>query len=306
MILTAIFNCDLFTPGEHISQGLVLVEGRHIRAVGRSHAIPLPVNTRLLDAQGGRVTPGLIDLGGVESSDNKVEAQGTTSYLLRVSARDEQDLPRIREAAAGLPSPAGSARVLGLHLVGSRPLDNDIPPHWQDVWLAADATIKLVTFDAAVSDTTPMLDAGIRVALPAVWSSDSGGESDTGGYSIHGRVARWGLSEEITPETDIYHLATLDHVRSAEPALLRTLLSSHRLILVGSDAEPLNTRSIRQLMASADTDFASAAAAATLAPANFLDLPLGHLVAEAPADLICWTRHGDLAWTMVNGEIVSP
>jgi imidazolonepropionase-like amidohydrolase len=111
MSLTAIFNCDLFTPGEQIPQGLVLVEGSHIRLVGRSHEIPLPADTRLLDAQGGRVTPGLIDLGGMDSSNNKVEAQGITSYLLRASARDERDLQRISQAAASLPSPAGSAVV---------------------------------------------------------------------------------------------------------------------------------------------------------------------------------------------------
>jgi len=204
MSFTAIFNCDLFTPDQCVAQGLVLIERNQIRAVGHSHEIPLPADTRLLDAQGGRVTPGLIDLGGVSSVNQQMAARGVTS------------------------------------------------------------------------------------SVKAVWET------------------QWGIPDEVTIESGRYYLATIDHVRSANPSVLRTLLSSHHLILAGNEAEPLNTRSIRQLMASADTDFASALAAATLAPAKFLDLPLGLLAAGTPADLICWTRHGDLAWTMVNGEIVYP
>ena len=304
MSFTAIFNCDLFTPNEHIPQGLVLVEGNQIQAVGRSHEIPLPVDTRLLDAQGGRVTPGLIDLGGVEAIGNKLEVQGTTSYLLRVTARGEQDLQKISRTAASLPTPAGNARALGLHL--RLQLEGN-SPNWQDVWLASDATIKLVTLDAAVraSDVAPMLDAGIRVVSPTVLVSDRGGESYTGGVVDDARGARWGIPEDFTMDP-AYHLATLDHVRSADPSVFRPLLSSRHLILVRGEAKPLGTRSIRGLMALADTDFASALAAATLAPADFLNLPLGRLAAGTPADLICWTRHGDLAWTMANGEIIYP
>jgi hypothetical protein len=136
--------------------------------------------------------------------------------------------------------------------------------------------------------------------------SVSGGESDTGGFFDDDKVALWGIPEDSMVEPAVYHLATLDDIRSADPSVLLTLLSSHHLILVRSEFQLLSTRSIRGLMALADTDFASALTAATLAPASFLDLPLGRLAVDTPADLICWTRHGDLAWTMVNGEIVSP
>ena len=179
MPFTAIFNCDLFLPDMRISQGLVLIEGREIRAVGRSYDISLPTSTRLIDAQGGRVTPGLIDLGGVEFGGR------------------QQNL-------------------------------------------------------------------------------------------------------------STYRLATLDQLRSTDRSVLRSLLSSHHLILTGDSIQPLSTRSIRQLMALAETDFTKALTAATLAPAEFLGLPVGRLAAGAPADLICWTRHGDLAWSMVGGEIVHP
>jgi len=204
MTLTAIVNCDLYTPDEQIPQGLVLVEGSRIRAVGLSHEIPLPVQARLLDAQGGRVTPGLIDLGGPPSINNQMAARGITSCF------------------------------------------------------------------------------------------DNSGS------------AQWGLPEDSSTEPDRYHLAPLDHIRSADPSVLRILLSSHRLILIGSQVQPLSTRSIRGLMALAETDFASALSAATVAPASFLDVALGRLAVDTPANLICWTRHGDLAWTMVNGEIAYP
>ncbi len=204
MPTTAIFNCDLFTPDENIPQGLVLVEGRQIRAVGRSHEIPLPVNTRLIDAQGCRVTPGLIDLGGAPATTSEMAARGITS---------------------------------------------------------------------CINDVTKV---------------------------------QWGLPKESGPEPDRHYLATLEHVRSADPSVLRALLASHHLILTGSAAKPLSTRTIRQLMALADTDFAAALSAATLAPSRLLDLPFGRLTAGAPANLICWTRYGNLAWTMLNGGIVYP
>lgn len=304
MSYTAIFNCDLFTPDERIAQGLVLIEGREIRAVGRSYDISLPVNTRLIDAQGGRVTPGLIDLGGVESGGRQVEALGITSYLLRVSVRDERDLQKVEQAAATLPSPTHRARALGLHVVGSWLQENNSSAHWQDVWMASDATIKLMTrgFQPPGGGQDYAICRNFGDHLPEVHF----GDNDEGWTADDAQVALWGFPDKIEEASASHHLATLDHLRSTDRSVLRSLLSSHRLILTGDRAQPLSTRTIRQLMALADIDFAPALAAATLAPASFLGLPLGRLAAGAPADLICWTRHGDLAWTLVGGEIVHP
>ena len=127
----------------------------------------MPVHTGLIDAQDGRVTPGLIDLNGPPSTNKQTAARGITSCFDNIGA------------------------------------------------------------------------------------------------------AQWGLPEYISPELDCYYLATLDQIRSADPSVLRTLISFHRLILVGSEAQPLSTRSIRGLMALAETDFASALAAATVAAADF-------------------------------------
>ncbi len=295
---TAIFNCDLFTPDEHISQGVVLIEGREIQAIGRSYDIPLPTSTRLIDAQGGRVTPGLIDLGGM--IDSPMEARGTTSYLLRVSVRDERDLQKVGQTAAHLPSPRHRARSLGLHVVGSWLPNANNAPHWQDLWLASDATIKLISlrFQAPGGGQDYAICQNFGDHLPEIpsinWTT-----SDA-------QVALWGLPDSPEDSSSSHHLVTLDQLRSTDRSVLRSLLSSHRLILAGDNIQPLGTRSIRQLMALADTDFTNALAAATLAPAEFLGSPLGRLAAGAPADLICWTRHGDLAWAMVGGEIVHP
>jgi hypothetical protein len=304
MTYTAIFNCDLFTPDERIAQGLVLIEGCEIRAVGRSHEIPLPVNTRLIDARGGRVTPGLIDLGGVEWEGRRVEALGITSHLLRVSVHDESDLQKVERAAADLPSPTHSARALGLHVVGSWSPDANSSPHWQDVWTASDATVKLITlgFQSPGGGQDYAICRNFGDHLPEVGP----GDSDEDWTADDAQVALWGAPDKLEKTPASHLLATLDQLRSTDRSILRSLLASHRLILTGDRVQPLSTRSIRQLMALADIDFAPALAAATLAPASFLGSPLGRLAAGAPADLICWTRHGDLAWTMVNGEIVHP
>ncbi|HEY52218.1 MAG TPA: hypothetical protein G4N94_02040 [Caldilineae bacterium] len=297
MSYTAIFNCDLFTPDERIPQGLVLVEGSKIRAVGRSHEVALPATTRLLDARGGRITPGLIDLVGVTTGHDRAPARGITAHLIRVTLRTADDLAKISAVAAELMNPSVGSHVLGLHLVILWSQANGHLPHWQDVWIASDATVKLITLTATAlaSDTAAPPDGDVRLVV-------LDGLPD----GCDARVAVWGIPDEARAESTHHHLATLDHLRSADPAVLRALISSRRLILTSGRRGPLNTRSIRRLMALADIDFASALGPATLAPATFLGSPLGRLAPAAPADLICWTRHGDLAWTMVGGEFVHP
>jgi len=50
------------TGGPSIENGVVLVEGEEIRAVGRRGEVAIPGGARILDASGGSVLPGLADL----------------------------------------------------------------------------------------------------------------------------------------------------------------------------------------------------------------------------------------------------
>ena len=87
----AVINCDVHLPDKVLHQGLVLVEGGVIRAVGSSHEIPLPTNVRLIDARGGFVTPGLIDMARPSFATEAPEVQGVTAYLLAVAVATVAD-----------------------------------------------------------------------------------------------------------------------------------------------------------------------------------------------------------------------
>lgn len=57
----AIVNCRIATPDGEITSGALLIERGAIVAAGPDHAVTLPANARLLDAEKGRITRGPID-----------------------------------------------------------------------------------------------------------------------------------------------------------------------------------------------------------------------------------------------------
>lgn len=305
MTVTAILNCTLYTPDQVIPQGLVLVEDARIAAVGRSADVPLPVHTRLIDAEGGRLTPGLIDLVRFTAKNDAPERSGVTAYLSALPVRGESDLPALAGAAAALTRPASAARPLGLHLIGPWLPGCTSPPDWHDIWTAADAAIAMLTFDpvhAPPGTLDQLVAAGVRPVLLVGSEEIAGGSA--GAVAIRPRRA--------IPNTSApYLLATVDD----DPDLLVALwqqAAPDQFTLSGSAARPsraarpLAARSLRQLMAATAADFSAVLPALTRRPADLLGLPHGRIQPSAPADLLCWTRHGAIAWTMVNGEIVYP
>ncbi len=277
----AIVNCDLYTPDERIPQGLIWVEGDRMRAVGSSQQIALPPDAQLIDAQGGRLTPGLIDLCWRDEGSENPIAHGITSHTITLAVRSEEDLAVVAQAATALTRAPTSARPLGLHL---RLLDD--APAWDDLWIAADAAIALVTLSANHPRTPDLarrlLAAGVKIVL-------DGPAHDPFLHDllICGLAA---LAREGQAPSARYLFITADEAPHYSPA-------DDRLLLASGPNRPLSGPTLA---------FPHLLSAATRQPAAFLGLPHGRLAPGAPADLACWTRLGELAWVMVGGRVVFP
>lgn len=300
MSALAIINCDIYTPGDYIPRGLVLIDGAKIRAVGRSPDIPLPIDTRLLDAEGGRITPGLIDLARPDAMPSPAEESGVTGYLLSIRVMEEADFAAVARAAAIVAQTGSKARALGLHVVGPWLPGGDPSIDWRDLWAVSDGTVRMITLDPdAGTDQHTMaalLAHGVSLALAgggvrARWMFEQ---------EQAGRVALCGDSSLEQASADAYKLASIEQLRADSTPTIA------HLILTGSRDQPLAGNSIRKLMALTNAEFPTALACVTSHPADLLGLELGRLAPGAAADMICWTRYGDIAWTMVAGQIVYP
>ncbi len=285
----AIINCDVLAPDALIRQGLILVHEGSIKALGRSHEVPLPAEVRLLDARGGLLAPGLLDLGRPILADETPEAGGVTAYLASVHVAAPEDLPALA-AAAVTRSPHGS-RFLGLHLVASWPPDG--PVCWEDVYALAAGRVRLVTVaNEDPATARQALAAGLPVALPA---------------DVHHPVLR-GLLAGGAAVGWLPGPTALPAVKPAlvTPPTLRQMEAPAAVTLMSGDGELLSAPLLRDLARSTGYDLDRVAQWATRQPADLLGLPYGRLEAGAPADLICWTRYGELAWTLVAGAVAHP
>jgi N-acetylglucosamine-6-phosphate deacetylase len=151
-----VVNATLILPDGEIAGGAIDVDHGRIRAVGPEHELG-PWSGSIVDAAGGRVAPGFIDLhvhggdnadfmdGTVEAFETAVRAHtrhGTTSIVpTSTVARHEQTLAFLENTRAlrrrGAQPQRGLCRVVGAHLygpyfnedkVGCHPKDPARPP----------------------------------------------------------------------------------------------------------------------------------------------------------------------------------
>jgi N-acetylglucosamine-6-phosphate deacetylase len=133
--ILAIVGGTVYTPGRIIDHGVVLVQDGRILDVGPADSVPAPAGATRMDAKGGIVCPGLVDLhihggDGADCTDGTDEAvratarrhlrAGTTAFLATTASAP---LPRIWDAFDAIgrvmasPGP-DEARVLGIHMEG--------------------------------------------------------------------------------------------------------------------------------------------------------------------------------------------
>jgi len=134
--MKVVWNGPVYTPGRIIAGGgAVLVEGGVIAAAGLLTALQPPADAERIDAHGGIIAPGYVDIhvhggDGADSTDGSVEAVrtvsrrlarvGTTSYLPTTATAPFPDIWRAFDAISEVMADRGpaEARALGMHMEG--------------------------------------------------------------------------------------------------------------------------------------------------------------------------------------------
>jgi len=132
--MLVIENGTLYTPTRVIPDGAVLVDGQRIEAVGKRDELVVPTETQHLDAGGGSIVPGFVNVhihgvGGYSSLDGEVASlqamsllltrHGVTSWVPTTGSAPLDDiegaLVAIRQA---MRADTGGAEILGGYVEG--------------------------------------------------------------------------------------------------------------------------------------------------------------------------------------------
>jgi N-acetylglucosamine-6-phosphate deacetylase len=131
MTATLIRGGSLYTSGRRFAAGAVLFEDGVIRAAGDEGSFPLPGDVNVIDAAGGRIIPGLIDVhihgaGGHDSAGDDLPevirflpAHGVTAFLPTTYIIPRAKLrARVGTVARIIADPPPGAQALGIHMEG--------------------------------------------------------------------------------------------------------------------------------------------------------------------------------------------
>jgi len=134
--MRAIINGTIYTPLETIPDGVVLVEGATIHAIGARASTPIPRDAEIIDARGQAIVPGLIDLhtygclGTSMTAPERIADElpafarnvarfGVTRFLISPTMGDRQFIANMLIAIGNtIPITRGGAIPLGIHLEG--------------------------------------------------------------------------------------------------------------------------------------------------------------------------------------------
>lgn len=170
----AVVNGAVLTPLETITDGVVLVSGGKVVRVGARSKVEVPAGSRLVDAEGGFVVPGFIDLhvhggAGCDAMDGTWGAiaamaqfharHGTTSMLPTTVSFSRQGLLGVLTGvSAAVGASDRGANVLGIHLEGpyisgeqkgAHSPDQIRPPsvkEFLELLVASQRTVRMITF----------------------------------------------------------------------------------------------------------------------------------------------------------------
>jgi len=127
-------NCYIITPYRLINNGIVVIEGNKIKAVGGKDEVNIPSNSWRINVNKNIVVPGFIDIhihggGGADTMDatyealNKISiahAEGGTTTLIptTVSAPLKDIISAIEAVREAMRRGTDGAKILGIHLEG--------------------------------------------------------------------------------------------------------------------------------------------------------------------------------------------
>jgi len=131
-VKTIIKNGTVFTPQKVIQNVSVVVEDGYIVSFGDENEIGKDPSTRIIDAEGNRVIPGLIDThihgaGGFDMTGSDcagaaqyLPSQATTSFLATTHFLIPHDelVQAVSEIASLIGKPRNGANILGIHMEG--------------------------------------------------------------------------------------------------------------------------------------------------------------------------------------------
>lgn len=168
---TAIVNGKVYTPEKVIENGVVLIDGNKIKALGTQKEVVVPSQAETIDAAGKAVVPGFVDvhihglLGydcmGSHLADviPALPAHGVTSFMATTLTLPRAEVVEcLHEMAEVLAAPPRGASCLGIHVEGphlapSKPgmatAEWVYPLTWEDFQAFQDAAgghIRMITF----------------------------------------------------------------------------------------------------------------------------------------------------------------
>ena len=227
--MKAIVNGVLVTPDQLLPDRVLLFDGTIQRIAGKGD--PLPEGTEIIDAAGGYVLPGFVDLhvhggGGYDFLDSDPDAidailrlharHGTTSLLATTLTCPDgvlyDGVERLGRAIEG-GAPNGGCEILGIHLEGpyfaaaskgaQAIVEQKIPTKEELDKLYALARGRIVRFDAAPE--LPGMD------LFADWTRERGILASTGHSAANAETTLAFYEKGFTHITHLYCSTTTQH-----------------------------------------------------------------------------------------------
>lgn len=129
-------NATLILSDRVLPDGVVVTSNGRIRQVGRRRSVDVPARAEVVDARGGYIAPGFVDLhvhggAGADYMDGTAEAvvianrcharHGTTTIFPTTTTGSAQDIDAMLRACLAVKqawTPADGARIGGVHLYG--------------------------------------------------------------------------------------------------------------------------------------------------------------------------------------------
>ncbi|MBI5301376.1 MAG: N-acetylglucosamine-6-phosphate deacetylase [Chloroflexi bacterium] len=199
MTIQAFVNGTLMTPSQVIPDGVLLVQGDQVHALGTREQVRLPSDAKLIDAQGKLIAPGLVDIhtygclgvsitspataaAELDAFARHVARFGVTRFLISPTMGNCAFIARLLAALAdAIPRTRGGARPLGIHLEGPW-LDPEqrgaFPPsvlhaptldEAREYWDAARGGLRLVTLAGNLPNAPAVArffgEQGVRVSF---------------------------------------------------------------------------------------------------------------------------------------------